>query len=142
MNFVFIDAAPLRAVVTPRDQWSTRTRELMRLLSRLNYPLVTTDYVLSEVFTGLLDVKGAQHVRIARLNVYIFEKNSATIEWITKERFYKTKKLFLKVARDKLWSFTDCTSYVVMKELGIKTAFTFDEHFRQMGFKLLTEEKF
>lgn len=36
--------------------------------------------------------------------------------------------------------FTDCTSYVVMKELGIKLVFTFDEHFRQMGFKLLGED--
>ncbi|MDI6791119.1 MAG: hypothetical protein QME44_10610 [Thermodesulfobacteriota bacterium] len=25
-------------------------------------------------------------------------------------------------------------SFVVMKELGITTCFTFDEHFRQMGF--------
>ena len=34
---------------------------------------------------------------------------------------------------DKEWSFTDCTSKVVMDRLGITTAFTFDHHFRQFG---------
>jgi uncharacterized protein len=35
---------------------------------------------------------------------------------------------------DKLWSFTDCVSYVVMKRLGIVEAFALDEHFKQFGF--------
>ena len=34
---------------------------------------------------------------------------------------------------DKDWSFTDCTSKVVMERLGIQTAFTFDHHFKQFG---------
>jgi len=34
----------------------------------------------------------------------------------------------------KEWSFTDCMSYVVMKQLDIDEAFAFDHHFEQMGF--------
>ena len=34
---------------------------------------------------------------------------------------------------DKDWSFTDCTSKVVIDSLGITTAFSFDQHFRQFG---------
>ena len=34
---------------------------------------------------------------------------------------------------DKEWSFTDCTSKVVMEKLGLKVAFAFDQHFRQFG---------
>ncbi len=33
---------------------------------------------------------------------------------------------------DKEWSFTDCTSKVVMSKLGISQAFAFDHHFRQV----------
>lgn len=33
----------------------------------------------------------------------------------------------------KAWSFTDCVSYVVIQRLGIKTAASFDQHFRQSG---------
>ncbi|HJH27476.1 MAG TPA: hypothetical protein C5S37_12125 [Methanophagales archaeon] len=35
---------------------------------------------------------------------------------------------------DKDFSFTDCVSFVVMREMGIKETFAFDEHFNQMGF--------
>lgn len=34
---------------------------------------------------------------------------------------------------DKQWSFTDCTSKVVMEKLGIRKAFAFDRHFAQFG---------
>jgi len=39
--------------------------------------------------------------------------------------------------RDKDYSFTDCTSFVVMKELRLKDALTTDRHFRQAGFHIL-----
>jgi len=35
---------------------------------------------------------------------------------------------------DKQWSFTDCVSYVVMKQRGINETFAFDADFAQMGF--------
>jgi predicted nucleic acid-binding protein len=34
---------------------------------------------------------------------------------------------------DKRFSFTDCTSFAIMKRLGIGTAFAFDDDFRQFG---------
>jgi uncharacterized protein len=43
---------------------------------------------------------------------------------------------------DKAWSLTDCTSFVVMQELGITDALTTDQHFTQAGFRaLLVAEK-
>src|SRR5206468_12200235 len=35
---------------------------------------------------------------------------------------------------DKPWSFTDCTSFVLMENLGIRQAVAFDANFRQAGF--------
>jgi predicted nucleic acid-binding protein len=40
---------------------------------------------------------------------------------------------FFRRFADKDWSFTDCTSCVVMQKLGITTACSFDHHFRQFG---------
>jgi hypothetical protein len=35
--------------------------------------------------------------------------------------------------QDQEWSFTDCTSKVVIGRLGITEAFAFDHHFEQFG---------
>ncbi len=35
---------------------------------------------------------------------------------------------------DKAWSLVDCTSFVVMQQLGIQQALTTDQHFEQAGF--------
>ncbi|MBI4067710.1 type II toxin-antitoxin system VapC family toxin [Candidatus Gottesmanbacteria bacterium] len=134
---IFVDAGPLRALVTPKDQWREKTLELMRIIPKQNGILITSDYVLDEAFTGLMSDIRAGYKRVIEFNKLAFNKNIFSIEWINQVRFFQSKLLFLKVSKDKFWSFTDCTSYVVMKEMKIKTVFTFDEHFKEMGFTML-----
>ena len=47
----------------------------------------------------------------------------------------KIDEIFKKYG-DKELSFTDCTSFVLMKNLKLRKAFTFDEHFKQIGFEI------
>ena len=60
---------------------------------------------------------------------------SSRLRWerISVQRFDKARQLFFQY-RDKRFSFTDCTSFVVMAELKISRALATDRHFRQMGF--------
>jgi len=39
--------------------------------------------------------------------------------------------------RDKDWSLTDCTSFIIMADRGITDALTGDHHFVQAGFRAL-----
>ncbi|HZC36796.1 MAG TPA: hypothetical protein VE242_14330, partial [Chthoniobacterales bacterium] len=55
------------------------------------------------------------------------------LEWTSPERFYAAAGLFRKHS-DKEWSFTDCLSFIVMRELRIRDAFSSDHHFSQAGF--------
>lgn len=134
---VFVDAGPLRALVVPRDQHRRRAISIAGSLFQDHASLVTTDYVIDEVFTGLLGDRKAGFHRIREFDESILQKNMLQIEWMTPRRFLESKIFFLKASKDKHWSFTDCTSYVVMKERKIKTVFSFDEHFKEMGFNVL-----
>jgi predicted nucleic acid-binding protein len=53
-------------------------------------------------------------------------------------RAEKARGVFFRY-RDKDYSFTDCTSFVVMQELKLKRALTTDHHFRQMGFEVVPD---
>jgi len=55
----------------------------------------------------------------------------------TDEAVFEKAWLIYRTFKDKEWSFTDCTSYVLMKNLSINTGVSFDEHFKQFGFKTL-----
>jgi uncharacterized protein len=55
------------------------------------------------------------------------------LEWVVPERFSAASSFFRRY-KDKEWSFTDCVSFVLMRELKVTEAFTTDHHFRQAGF--------
>jgi len=61
---------------------------------------------------------------------------NVTVVWIDATHFADALTEF-EGHRDKRWSFTDCTSFVVMRDLGIATAFGFDRNFEQAGFRRL-----
>ncbi len=54
----------------------------------------------------------------------------------SRELFGRGFELFAR-RKDKEWSFTDCTSFVVMREQALEDALTADRHFEQAGFKAL-----
>jgi predicted nucleic acid-binding protein len=43
--------------------------------------------------------------------------------------------------RDKNFSFTDCASFIVMRETRLTHALTTDTHFRQAGFQVLPRSR-
>ena len=96
--------------------------------------LVTTDYVIDETLT-LLRVR----LGLAAAETWWRQvESSARLrwEWVGMERAEKARAIFFRF-RDKDFSFTDCTSFVIMKELRLRQALTTDHHFAQMGFELI-----
>jgi uncharacterized protein len=101
--------------------------------------LYTTDYVLTETYTLLFKRLESQRAKRAMERI---EKNvvigDLQLLWMTPERFDQTKRLRLKYQDKPDISFTDLSSMVVMKELGIDWVLTGDAHFTHvgMGFQL------
>jgi len=92
--------------------------------------LLTTDYVIDETLT-LLRVRGERR-RALLLGAKFFNHALAEIHKITAADLTLAGRTFEQF-EDKSWSFTDCTSKVVMERLSIKVGFAFDHHFHQFG---------
>jgi uncharacterized protein len=59
-------------------------------------------------------------------------------EFVSLARADKARNLFFRY-HDKDFSFTDCTSFVVMRDLKLREALTTDHHFAQAGFTVLPD---
>lgn len=95
---------------------------------------MTTNFVLDETYTGLLTRVG--HFAAVDFGERIRSTRIMHIVHITEELEEEAWKLF-KQYTDKDFSFTDCTSFVVMRQFNLTEAFTNDHHFVQMGFTVL-----
>ena len=128
---VFVDTSAFLASKNRRD---ARHAEAIRLKQRVldrGKSLGTTDDVLDETYTIIrlraghrIAVEFGEELRASRL---------IRIEHVTPEVIEKAWVLFKRFA-DKDFSFTDCTSFVVMRELGLREALAFDGHSLQAGF--------
>ena len=134
MKAVFVDTAGWMACADGNDPAHNASCEARDALLESGHVLITTDYVMDETLT-LLRMRLGLAVAKAWWELV---KGSARVkwEWIGVERSEKARAAFFRY-RDKQYSFTDCTSFVVMQELKIKQALTTDHHFRQMGFQML-----
>ncbi len=124
---VFVDTGAWFAYFVRRDPDHHSARNW---LSSNESSLVTSDYILDELFT-LLKIRESHVVAVAAGRVLMEEKICQIIK-LTSNDFALAWSIFVQFS-DKGWSFTDCTSKVIMERSGITTAFSFDEHFEQFG---------
>lgn len=134
MKPVFVDTMGWYSLFDRRDSWHAAARSVLARLARKKAPLVTTDYVIDETAT-LLMVRGATRALDAFFTM-LDQSAALTVAGIGPDRFTQARDYFLK-HRDQKYSFTDVTSFVVMRELRLKDAFTHDEHFERAGFNRL-----
>ena len=131
---LFIDTGGFYALVSPESQSHKLAVELMQAAAQERRRAVTTDYILDETAT-LLRARG-----LTKLLTGFFrlaeESHALSVEWISPGRFSAARKFMLKHL-DQEFSFTDCVSFVVMKELRLTDALATDGHFRVAGFNPL-----
>jgi uncharacterized protein len=133
---VFVDTSAWYALIDRRDAGHSRMTALVRRLIKAGARLVTTDYVVDESCTLAKARIGS--LAAVRLLDLLSQTVAVDLEWIGPERFDRADALFRKYD-DQAFSFTDCTSFAVMRERRIREVITDDDHFRIAGFRLLPE---
>ena len=124
---IFVDTGAWYASLVPTDLNHARA---VQWLGVNRSPLITTDYIIDETLT-LLRARG-ERKRALVLGERFFQNGLADVHKLNASDLVLAWKTFEQFD-DKDWSFTDCTSKVVMEELHIKVAFSFDHHFYQFG---------
>ena len=131
---VFADASFFFALAAKRDAAHTAAVGQFSRLLRKQRRIVTTDYVVDEALT-LTKARTNAAVAVALLD-RIERSEAIEVELVSVPRLDIAKAFFRKHA-DHDYSFTDCTSFVVMRELKITDALTTDHHFTEAGFRPL-----
>jgi predicted nucleic acid-binding protein len=131
---VFADTSALYAFVDKNDSNHVDAREAVTRLARAGRRIVATDYVITET-VNLANARGGAIVAVRVLDL-IEQSAGIRVEWIGVERFDKAKTFFRKYS-DHRYSFTDCTSFIVMRELRLAEVLTTDRHFAEAGFRTL-----
>lgn len=135
---VFVDTSALIALADRRDlvhaeasQWIKSHGTAVRL--------TVSDYVLDETATLLRRRIG--HGPTVRFVGAITIGSLFTVVHLQPEHWQQAWRLF-EAYPDQSFSFTDCTSFVLMKANGITTAFAFDRHFVIAGFTVVPASTF
>ncbi len=131
MRVLFADAFYFLARLNSRDQHRSR---VVKFTEHFKGSIVTTDLVLIEVADALASSKLRPFLREFVMDL----KSNSNCEIIesNRELFDHAFDLYHQ-HEDKDWSLTDCTSFIVMRDRGIKEALTGDKHFEQAGFVAL-----
>lgn len=132
---IFIDTSAWVALENKKDIHYEEAIAFRDEIKNRRYRMYTSNFVLDETYTLLLanvgykkTVESARRIRVLRnkglLHIVQVTGDIEESAWLIFERFNK----------DKFWSFTDCTSKVIMEMLDINEVFSFDRNFEQMGF--------
>lgn len=134
MKRLFVDTAGWMMLADAADPGHTDARSVRDRWLEEGGVLVSSDYVMDETLT-LLRMRLSLD---ASRRWWELVDSSPRVFWelVNPARAEAAREWFFGW-RDKTFSFTDCTSFVVMTELGLKTAFTSDRHFVQAGFEVL-----
>lgn len=133
MKTLFVDTSAFIALIDKDDQYHRTAKEFYQKL-KPPFKLTTTNFVVCETINFLrarLPLKYAVEFR----EDILYSNIVSTIHVTPK--IEDSAFSIMKAQKDKTYSFTDCTSFAVMKDLGILTSFTFDEHFKQIGFTVV-----
>lgn len=131
-NKVFIDSSALIAYLRQNDSCHERAVKIWEELKKEKAIFVLTNFILSEFLTIVrqrIGIKAAIEAGRLIRRGKIFEK--VIINEILEEKAWE----IFKKSRIKDLSFTDCTSAACMQKLKIKKIFTFDKHFKRLGYK-------
>lgn len=134
MEKVFIDTSGWVALFVENDKYHKKAASIFDEIKNSKALIYTSDYVVDETVTTIL-VRGS-HKQSVLAGEALFTSKIIKIIPICPDYLPAAWELYQKY-KDKMFSFTDVTSFVIMKALNIRKALAFDREFMQAGIELM-----
>jgi predicted nucleic acid-binding protein len=122
---VFVDTGAHYALADARDPDHSEAVRLLQQIAHLRHALVTSNFVVSEVYTLLLKrlgweraIRYVEELRAGATQILRVSAEDEARAWEILRRY-----------RDQDVSYVDATSFAVMERTGIQVFFAFDAHF-------------
>lgn len=131
---VLLDTSYVIALVNSDDAHYDRAKDLDAQLLRSDAQLVLHWGILLEIGDGFAGINLRQ--KASDLIEAFLSEEAYTVVPLSSGLLLASLDLF-KARQDKDWGLTDCTSFLIMDELGISDALTADQHFVQAGYRAL-----
>jgi len=126
---IFIDTSALMAVLDADDGHHKKAKDIwVRLISE-EETIISRNYALVETFALVQNRLGLGAVRTLQEDILPM----ITVDWVD-ETSHKAGVTGVLTALRKKLSLVDCTSFAIMRKLGIKKVFAYDPHFKEQGF--------
>ena len=129
---IYIDSGGWIAFLSRRDRHHREASQLFRRVVKQKTGLLTSNLVLAEVHrqilfrAGVAPALGAleRMTKVARVSVEFVTRadHESALEW-------------LGHFRDQPFTYTDATSFAIMKRRGVRLVIGFDHHFEVAGFE-------
>lgn len=134
MSQAFIDTWAWVALIDKKDSEHEKAKHASKKLLEQKYVFVTTNFVFAETVTILrYRVSHASAVKYRQMLNEMIESDLVRLIRIGEAHEKEAWAIFEKFV-DQDFSYNDCTSFAVMRNLSLREAFTNDQHFRIMGF--------
>lgn len=136
-NSVFLDTSFSIALAIKKDANHKRAIQIATQIEKTKSKIVTTQAIVLEIGNSL-SRKRYRSSAVHAIKHLEMDPNIAVVS-LSDDLLDKAFELFSD-RTDKEWGLVDCVSFVVMRERGINSALTADEHFVQAGFRALLRE--
>jgi len=136
---LFVDTWGWVALADSREPRHLDVANFYAKRSRESGRIITSNFVLDEFFTQYFSRRPFNEA--SPFCTSLFSSPRVQIEFVDEERFASAFEFRLKLSDKPRISFTDITSMIIMRELGIVDVMTADKHFQQvnLGFRTLPE---
>lgn len=128
----FIDTAAFLAVLNADDRFHDSASQAWADILSSDTSIISSNYVILETTTLLQHRFGIESLRLFERDILPI----IIIVWVD-ESIHKQGMSALLAANRRNLSLVDCTSFEIMRHIGMDKVFTFDPHFHEQGFSVI-----